>query len=408
MATSTQSDLAKAQHQTAQMSPLVLELANRYQMTAGTLWNAIVQTIVPQGATAMQVMAFLAVANQYKLNPFLKQIYAFPTKGGGIVPMVPVDGWIDLVQKNDQWDGVEFEYHWEDGSTGPVQPKGKDGKSVQINAITCKMHRKGKAMPTAITEYFAECNQDSKEPWKKWPVRMLRHKALIQCARVAFGFSGIYDEDEAERIAEAGGTVIPKGGGGGPLIEGEITVPQVSADKAAALRERISNAQQGNGGTQQNGGGEPTQKENSELGSSGQSTSAPATKLPQDQDPYIAQMGENTWGVTATVVEVTEPKKIKGGSQMVSVKLKDDTKLSCFHASLFEHLQRATGKECIFYLSKKGEYWHIEKLRKIGTVEFDGDVPVVQSDDVPQFSKGGKGGDEHDQRQQHGLPMDDF
>ncbi|MCL6229905.1 recombinase RecT [Bartonella bilalgolemii] len=29
---------------------------------------------------------------------------------------------------------------------------------------------------------------------------MLRHKAVIQCARYAFGFSGIYDEDEAERI----------------------------------------------------------------------------------------------------------------------------------------------------------------------------------------------------------------
>jgi hypothetical protein len=26
---------------------------------------------------------------------------------------------------------------------------------------------------------------------------MLRHKALIQCARVAFGFSGITDEEEA-------------------------------------------------------------------------------------------------------------------------------------------------------------------------------------------------------------------
>jgi hypothetical protein len=27
--------------------------------------------------------------------------------------------------------------------------------------------------------------------------RMLRHKALMQCARYAFGFSGITDEDEA-------------------------------------------------------------------------------------------------------------------------------------------------------------------------------------------------------------------
>ena len=30
---------------------------------------------------------------------------------------------------------------------------------------------------------------------------MLRHKALIQAARYAFGFSGVMDEDEAGRIA---------------------------------------------------------------------------------------------------------------------------------------------------------------------------------------------------------------
>jgi len=34
---------------------------------------------------------------------------------------------------------------------------------------------------------------------------MLRHKAMIQCARLAFGFAGIYDQDEAERIAEVPG-----------------------------------------------------------------------------------------------------------------------------------------------------------------------------------------------------------
>jgi hypothetical protein len=31
---------------------------------------------------------------------------------------------------------------------------------------------------------------------------MLRHKSYIQCARVCFGFSGIYDPDEAERIRD--------------------------------------------------------------------------------------------------------------------------------------------------------------------------------------------------------------
>jgi len=38
---------------------------------------------------------------------------------------------------------------------------------------------------------------------------MLRHKAMIQCARIAFGFGGIYDQDEAERIQEAGSPPLP-------------------------------------------------------------------------------------------------------------------------------------------------------------------------------------------------------
>jgi hypothetical protein len=32
---------------------------------------------------------------------------------------------------------------------------------------------------------------------------MLRHKVIIQTARVAFGFSGIYDEDEGKEIAKS-------------------------------------------------------------------------------------------------------------------------------------------------------------------------------------------------------------
>lgn len=48
---------------------------------------------------------------------------------------------------------------------------------------------------------MAECQRNT-QPWKSHPKRMLRHKAMIQCARLAFGFTGIYDQDEAERIVE--------------------------------------------------------------------------------------------------------------------------------------------------------------------------------------------------------------
>jgi hypothetical protein len=39
---------------------------------------------------------------------------------------------------------------------------------------------------------------------------MLRHKATIQCARIAFSLAGIFDPDEAERIAETGETEKPQ------------------------------------------------------------------------------------------------------------------------------------------------------------------------------------------------------
>ena len=94
-------------------------------------------------------------------------------------PVVGIDGWARIINDNPVCDGIQFE---------------QDDESC-----TCKIYRKDRSHPTVVTEYLSEC-QGTSEPWKKYPKRMLRHKALIQCARVAFGFSGIYDEDEARRI----------------------------------------------------------------------------------------------------------------------------------------------------------------------------------------------------------------
>src|SRR5690606_21577300 len=82
----------------------------------------------------------------------------------------------------------------------------------KLSAVTCRIFRKDRSRHTAVTEYLNECAGTS-EPWKKWPARMLRHKAAIQCARYAFGLSGIVDPDEAERIASVTRTerdVTPK------------------------------------------------------------------------------------------------------------------------------------------------------------------------------------------------------
>jgi len=139
-----------------------------------------------KGATDSELLALVVVANEYGLNPLTKELYAFPAKGGGIVPVVSVDGWVRMVNDHPQMDGIEFETH-----------KDANGK---LEAITCSIWRKDRNRPIRVTEHLSECRRNT-EPWKM-ENRMLRHKALMQCARYAFGFSGVTDEDEASDQGE--------------------------------------------------------------------------------------------------------------------------------------------------------------------------------------------------------------
>ena len=46
---------------------------------------ATLKATVFRGANDEEVMALVVVSNEYQLNPLLKEMYAFPAKGGGIV-----------------------------------------------------------------------------------------------------------------------------------------------------------------------------------------------------------------------------------------------------------------------------------------------------------------------------------
>ncbi len=153
--------------------------------------KTLMRTVIKDDRAAPeQIAAFLMVAKEYKLNPITKEIYAFPDKSGGIQPIVSIDGWLKIINSHPQFNGMEFEDKLDD----------KGG----ILSITCRIFRKDREHPIVVTEYMAECARGT-EPWKKWPARMLRHKAAIQAARYAFGFSGIIEPDEYERGVEAGG-----------------------------------------------------------------------------------------------------------------------------------------------------------------------------------------------------------
>ncbi len=168
-------------------------MASRFSVDPAKLLETLKATVF-KGASDAEMMALCVVANEYRLNPLTKEIYAFPAKGGGIVPVVSVDGWIRIINEQPQMDGLEFE--WEND---------KEGNLVSCTAI---IYRKDRSRPIKVTEYLSECSRNT-EPWKM-KHRMLRHKALIQGGRVAFGFGGIYDEDEALDIKEAKAIEITK------------------------------------------------------------------------------------------------------------------------------------------------------------------------------------------------------
>lgn len=160
----------------------VTQLAEQFGIPESDELTAVLKATAFKGQVSdAQMSALLIVAQQYGLNPWTKEIYAFPDQNNGIVPVVGVDGWSRIINSHPQFDGMDFE---------------QDDESC-----TCIIYRKDRTRPVRVTEYLSECKRGVK-PWQSHPKRMLRHKALIQCARLAFGYVGIYDLDEAERIVE--------------------------------------------------------------------------------------------------------------------------------------------------------------------------------------------------------------
>lgn len=204
-------------------------------------------------ATDAQFNALMIVSTQYGLNPFTKEIYAFHDKNNGITPVVGVDGWTRIINSHPKFDGMEF--------------------TADAESCTCKIYRKDRNHPTTVTEYLEECKRNT-QPWNSHPRRMLRHKAMIQAARLAFGFGGIYDEDEAQRIQAP---ETPK------EVKADLELDSLISDGEAAANKGI----------------EEYKKWFSDIGAAGR------LKLGSENHERFKQIAENT--ITADVVEQTKP-----------------------------------------------------------------------------------------------------
>lgn len=175
------SQVATLPQQSNQPPSLLAKMATKYSVDPAKMLTTLKATAFKGDVSNEQMMALLIVSDQYGLNPWTKEIYAFPDRQNGIVPVIGVDGWSRIINSHEQFDGISFK---------------QDDESC-----TCTIYRKDRQHPVEVTEYMSECKRNV-GPWQSHPKRMLRHKAMIQCARLAFGFVGVYDQDEAERIVE--------------------------------------------------------------------------------------------------------------------------------------------------------------------------------------------------------------
>ena len=90
-----------------------------------------------------QLAALLIVAGQYGLNPWTKEIYAFPDKKNGIVPVVGVDGWSRIINDHPQFDGMEFRV-----SENMVRMPGANVDAHEW--MECIIYRKDRSRPTVV------------------------------------------------------------------------------------------------------------------------------------------------------------------------------------------------------------------------------------------------------------------
>lgn len=186
------------------LSKVTANLAEKLGMSdqnGDELIQTLKATAFKGDVTDAQMTALLVVANQYGLNPWTKEIYAFPDKHNGIVPVVGVDGWSRIINQNPQFNGMEFR--------ASEKMVSMEGAKPAPEWMECVIYRKDRDYPVVIREYLDEVYREPfkvgmKGPWQTHTKRFFRHKAMIQCSRLAFGYVGIYDQDEAERVVDMG------------------------------------------------------------------------------------------------------------------------------------------------------------------------------------------------------------
>lgn len=216
----------------AQTQGLIARLAGRFGVEPNRLLKCLTTQVFKQAdgrqPSNEELMVLLLVCENFGLSPFNREIYAFRGKNGDIVPVVSLDGWAKIVRSQKDFNGVSFRF-----SETTVKVAGCNQELPEF--VECAMRLKGVDEPIVIQEFMVECFNDKSPVWRKWPRRMLRTRAFIQCARLAFSLTGLYDEGE-DFAEDLSGMVAT---GSVPSQAQQPAIAQTSTPKLALEREKL-------------------------------------------------------------------------------------------------------------------------------------------------------------------------
>jgi hypothetical protein len=119
----------------------------------------------------------LRLANKYRLDPLSDEISLLQKQDQTYQPFITIDGWSKLMNDHPQYAGMSLRDSTEL----------KDGIPTWIE---CTIYRNDRILPIVIKEYFEEVKTDHPS-WQQMPRRMLRHRVIQQCARLALGITAI-------------------------------------------------------------------------------------------------------------------------------------------------------------------------------------------------------------------------
>jgi hypothetical protein len=153
------------------LDTLVTGVANTLGISTQELSHWAKDAIAPEEV----LILILRVAKRYQLNLLVGQIDWEQNLDGSYEVYVPIDGWIAMIHREPSFKGLTFSQATETEQGIPIW-------------MECSIYREDLIQPITVREYYAELKTEH-PIWMQMPRRMLRHKTLQQCARLAFGIS---------------------------------------------------------------------------------------------------------------------------------------------------------------------------------------------------------------------------